>query len=111
VAQTQAAIADQNAKQAQALALAANSQLVLSSDDTDLALVLALEANQLANQPSHDIQRALTAAAYAPGTRFVMQGHTLPITSVAISPDGKLALSSASDLLNPSEAGELILWI
>ena len=110
LAQTQAAIADRNAQQAQALALAANSQLVLNSDDTDLALVLALEANQLANQPSSDIQRALTAAAYAPGTRFLMQGHTLPVTNIAISPDGKLALSSGGDETNPSTKGELILW-
>ncbi len=109
-AQTQAAIADRNAQQAQAVALAANSQLVLDSGNTDLALMLALHANQMANEPSIAIQRALITAAYAPGTRFLMSGHTLPVTDVAISPDGKLALSSAGNLTDPSKAGELILW-
>ncbi len=110
LAQTQAAIADRNAQQAQALALAANAQLVLSGGDTDLALVLALQANEMANQPSSEIQRALTSAAYAPGTRFLLTGHTLPVTDVAISPDGKLALTSAGNETDLSHTGELILW-
>ncbi len=110
LAQTQAAIADRNAQQAQALALAANSQLVLSSGNTDLALALALQSNQMANQPSSEIQRALTSAAYAPGTRFLLTGHTLPVTDVAISPDGTLALTSAGNETDLSHTGELILW-
>src|SRR5690606_10311944 len=110
IAQTQAAIANENAAEAASLALAANAELVLNSGDTDLALLLALEANQMVEQPSIEILRALTAAAYAPGTQVLLQGHEQPVMDVAISPDGQLALSAASNDLDLSRNGELILW-
>ena len=109
-AEAQAAIADTNTRHAQALALAASSQLVLNSDDTDLSLLLAIEAGRMVDQPSIEVRRALTSAAYAPGTRFLMTEHTQPILDVAISPDGQTALTAAGNELNVERIGELILW-
>ena len=110
LAETQAALAELNADQAQALALAARSQLVLEGGNSDLALLLALEANKMVEDPPIEILHALTSAAYAPGTRALLVGHTQPITGVAISPDGQTALSSGGDELTPSGVGEMIQW-
>lgn len=110
LAQTQAAIADANARQAQALALAASSQLVLNSGDTDLSLLLAIEAGRRVEQPTIEIRRALTSAAYAPGTRFLLTEHAEPILDIAISPDGRTAFTAAGNELTSSTNGELFFW-
>ena len=59
-------------------------------------VTLALVANQLA-QPLPQARFILSQAAYAPGTRRVIIGHTAGLTSVAFSNDGKTAISAARD--------------
>lgn len=105
-----AELARQQAAEAQSLALAANAQLVLNSGDADLALVLALNAIQAVDEPALETVRALANTAYAPGTRYLFDEHTLPILNVAISPDGRTALSAAGNEISTDREGELIQW-
>ncbi|MGD2205177.1 MAG: BTAD domain-containing putative transcriptional regulator [Anaerolineae bacterium] len=95
-------IAQRETAVAHSLNLATGAQLALSESDTDLALALALAANQIANPPPQ-ARLTLAEAAYAPGTRRVFQGHTAPVQTVAIDPEGRTALSGSAD-------GSLILW-
>jgi WD40 repeat protein/serine/threonine protein kinase len=95
-AATAAAVAELNAEEARSLAFASGSQLALSNNNTDLAIILALAANNIPN-PSIEAQRTLAEAAYAPGTRRVFTGHTDRLETTAFSPDGKTALSGSND--------------
>jgi WD40 repeat protein/DNA-binding SARP family transcriptional activator len=98
-----ASIAHQERNGAQELALINGAQAALFSDDLDTALALAVAANQVENPPP-EAQVILSEAAYRPGTIRVLKGHTSPyIVTVALSPDGRFALSSAEDQT-------LILW-
>lgn len=101
-AATAAAVAERSAAEANSLALAASSQLALADDNTDLAIVLALEANRISDPPL-EAQRALAGAAYAPGTIRQFVGHSDAVMGVAFSPDGTQALSASLD-------HTLILW-
>jgi WD40 repeat protein/serine/threonine protein kinase len=95
-AATQAANAASNALIARNLALVSGSQLALANGNTDLAILLALEANS-ETQSTVQSRRALAEAAYAPGTRRVFTGHNDRVTSVAYSPQGDTVLSGARD--------------
>ncbi|MBZ0290850.1 MAG: WD40 repeat domain-containing protein, partial [Anaerolineae bacterium] len=95
-AATAAAVAQVSAAEARSLAFASGSQLALSNHNTDLAILLALEANQN-GQSTIQTQRTLAEAAYAPGTRRVFTGHEGRVTSVAYNADGMLAVSGARD--------------
>ncbi|MBS1967584.1 MAG: protein kinase [Chloroflexi bacterium SZAS-1] len=101
-ARDQKARAEQSANEARNLTLAADAQAALSEGNTDLALALALSANQ-ASTPTNAAQLALAQAAYAPGTRKLLTGHSGPVMSVAVSPDGTQALSASRD-------NTIILW-
>lgn len=93
----------QAAAVSQSLNLTTNAQLALSEGSTNLALMLAAEANHLPDPPL-SAQRMLAEAAYAPGTRRVFMGHDGPVEDVAVAPGGwERALSAAAD-------GTLILW-
>ncbi|MBU1879811.1 MAG: hypothetical protein KJ734_12735, partial [Chloroflexi bacterium] len=97
--------AERQAAVAQSLNLATGAQLALNEGDTDLALVLALHANQIPDPPPQ-AQLILSQAAYAPSARLVLTGHTGAVESVAFAPvDGPpgAALSGSAD-------GSLILW-
>lgn len=94
IASTQESIASNNERQAQSLAFASSAQLALGSDNTDLAILLALEANQYA--PSRQTLRTLAEAGYAPGTSHVLE-HDIRVNTVAYSPDGTTLLSGAQD--------------
>src|SRR5262249_45011549 len=102
LAQQQAELAKSSAAEAQNLALANGAQVALGQGNTDQALSLALAANQLAT-PVPQARFILSQAAYAPGTRRVLRGHTGGVTGVAFSPDGKTAVSGSRD-------DTLILW-
>lgn len=95
-------IAERKAQEAYSQALAAAVQLALRDGDGDLALVLALEANRIADPLPQAVQ-ALVSAAYTPGTVRLFSGHRAGITSLALSPDGALAISGSAD-------NELIVW-
>jgi len=108
LAQTQGRQRIRIAEQAQALAWQP-IRIVLNSDDTDLALVLRLMRTSL-QSASSDIQRALTSAAYAPGTRFSDAGTHAPDHGRCHQPGWEIGSVVCERLLNPSEQGELILW-
>jgi len=92
--------ARKNADEARNLALVAGAQAALSDGNTDLALGLAMLANQ---KDSPVAQFALAAATYAPGTRWRFQGHDAGVESVVFSRNGSMALSASDD-------NTLILW-
>lgn len=99
VAQGEAVV---QAAEARSLAFTSGAQLALDNNNTDLAILLALQANQI-GQPDVQTQRTLAEAAYAPGTRRVFSGHSDRVTSVAYSPDGSQAISGSRD-------NRAILW-
>jgi WD40 repeat protein/serine/threonine protein kinase len=101
-AATAAAVAQTNETQARSLAFVTGSQLALSNNNTDLALLLALEANRTGS-PTLQTLNTLSSAAYTPGTRRIFEGHNSRVTSVQYLPDGLRALSGA-------QANNLILW-
>lgn len=95
-------VAEREAAVAQSLNLATSAQLALAEHHTDLALALALEANRLP-EPPPQARLTLADAAYTPGTRRVFEGHAGPVEGLAISADGRRALSASADMT-------LILW-
>jgi len=95
-------LAQREADVAQSLNLATSAQLALDEDNTDLALLLAMEANRLDNPPPQ-AQLMLAEAAYAPGARRRFAGHTAPVEGLVILPGGNRAISASADRT-------LILW-
>jgi WD40 repeat protein len=86
-------------EQAQRLSLAANSRVALGNYDTDLAIALALQANE-GDVPLNETERALADAAYSPGTYFVARvSAELSVGAVAYSPDGSLVAGAVQDKL------------
>ncbi len=101
-AERSAMIADRQAAESHSLALSASVQIALRDNNSELALILALEANNIPDPPPQAI-RALSEAAYAPGTRRILTGHNAAIYTTAFSHDGRFAVSGADN-------GTLILW-
>ncbi len=100
---TQQAIAEENELEARSLALAASARLALNAGENDLAVALALEANQMEAPPAQ-AQLALADVAYTPGTRFFLEGHAANrVYDLSLSPDKRQALSGAIDR-------SVILW-
>lgn len=94
--------AEGSAREARNLALAAGAQAALSEGNTDLALSLAMVANQLDPVLPQE-EYALAQAAYAPGTSRLLAGHTNRVRGVAVSTDGRVSVSGGED-------GQVILW-
>lgn len=93
--------AEQNAQEAQSLALAASADRLLGDNETDLSLALALEANFLNNPPPQS-QRTLAEIAYSPATRLVFDQHDNAVNAVIFSPDDRFAVSA--------DGRTMILW-
>ena len=109
-AATAAAVAAMNEEEARSLALVSSAELALRNDDTELAVILALQANQSV-MASADSERTLAAAAFTPGSRHLYAGHADWVEAVAFSPDGTTLLSGARDnrvILWEIETGEVI---
>ena len=102
LAWNQRRIARQNEVAAQVLALTSGAQFAAGQGDPELALSLAMAANQL-DQTNVQAQLTLSELAYAPGIRRRMFEHTDQVSAVAFSPDGDQALSASWDQT-------LILW-
>ena len=106
------AIAQREAAVNHSLVLAANAEEAFETGETDLALALALEAVGI-DQPPPEAHRALSAIAFGPGTRAILEGHSHGVQDAALSPDARLALSGSCGELDPDDTcvqGELILW-
>lgn len=102
IASTALAVVERNALEAQSVALAANANQALDSDNTDLALALAIEANQIPNPPEQ-AQNILAQAAYTPGTRYLYEGNGDRMTALAVNPNGQNFLTGTMN-------GVLTLW-
>lgn len=96
-ANRQRKLAEQNAREAQSLALAGSSLVLMEDNNTDLALVLALKSAEL-DASRQEAERALAAAAYAPGTVRVMAGHEKTVAAFDWLPDGVHILSVSEDI-------------
>jgi WD40 repeat protein len=94
--------ARRSAEEARNVALFAGAQAAWYQDNPDQALTLAIAANSTAS-PLVRAQSILAEAAYAPGTRLLLQGHKGAVQSVVVSADGRTALSGSSDTT-------VILW-
>lgn len=96
-----AQLASDRAADVQSLLLADNaSQAVV--ENPDLAIVLALEANNRESPPAQS-QRILADIAYTPGIKRVFSGFNGAVTSVAFSPDREYVVSGSYD-------GSVMLW-
>ncbi|MEM6528213.1 MAG: hypothetical protein AAF653_07950, partial [Chloroflexota bacterium] len=93
--------AESQAARAQSLALSAAAQLALLDSRLDIAITLALEANDSDNPPPQS-QLVLAQIAYSPGTRrlFEFEGT---VDAVDINGAGTRAVTAARD-------GTLTLW-
>lgn len=95
------AAAVREAALARALNLASSAQLAAINGNSDLALILALEANQ-PDAPPAQAQRVLMDLAYAPGTRRVLAGHRDAVYRVAYTLDGSRLIATST--------GEITIW-
>jgi WD40 repeat protein/serine/threonine protein kinase len=86
----------------QSTAWEASARQAQSSNERDLAILLALQAVSIENPPSQAIN-TLTQLAFNDGTRAVLRGHSARVQDVAISPDMSLIASASID-------GSVILW-
>ncbi|MEQ8675784.1 MAG: TIR domain-containing protein [Aggregatilineales bacterium] len=101
--------AERSGGEASSLALAANASRILADNNTDLALVLALAANEIDNSPPQS-RRTLAEVAYAPGTRLVFSETGEAINDVALNSLNNLALSTSGSriLLWNSSTGSVL---
>jgi WD40 repeat protein len=97
------ATAVRRADESQSLGWAFASRQVAGAGSSDLALLLALQANTIPNPPP--LARAqLAQVAYAPGARAVFAGgHDDWVNAVDVSPDRARVLSGGGN-------AELVLW-
>lgn len=101
LAEQQAEIARQNAITARSLELVAGARDIQFTDP-NLALLLAIEANQI-DAPPEEAQNILAEIGYDPGPNQRIFGHQDEINAVAYSPDGSRAVTVSSDRT-------LIIW-
>lgn len=85
------------------VALASSAQQAIQNKDHDLAIALGLAAIDMRDPPQPAVN-ALAAAAFAPGTQVPpFAEHRAPVVAVALSPDGRTAVSAAED-------GTVLVW-
>lgn len=82
-------------REAQSLALSSNALVVYENDNLDGAIALALQALEQ-DGDSPEAERALSTAAYAPGTRIYLD-LGFDITAAAMSPDAQTILAGGED--------------
>lgn len=95
--------ASRQATENKSVALASSAQQAIQNKDHDLAIALALAAIDIRQPPALAVD-ALAAAAFAPGTEVKpFAGHSGAVVAVALSPDGKTAVSAGED-------GTALVW-
>jgi WD40 repeat protein/serine/threonine protein kinase len=103
-------IAERNLAETFSLALAGQALQVFETDP-QLAIALALESTRMDSPPARS-ESILAEVVYTPGMRQTFAtNQIIRVTDVAISPDGKMILSSSFDTrltLWDSETGEII---
>ena len=101
-AESERRTAEQNAREAVSLSLAGNSLVALSNNNTDLAVAMSMTAAGI-DQRRPEIEFSLGQAAYTPGTRFRIAGHTETVTSVEFHPTERVVFTGGWD-------GDIIAW-
>jgi WD40 repeat protein/serine/threonine protein kinase len=96
-AQIARATSDASAVLSRSLALEAGARQALSDGKGDLALLLALEANNIP-EPPIQARQALSEVTFSPATRRTFTGHTSDVTSVDLSPNGARIVSASTDI-------------
>ena len=94
--------AQDNADEALSLVLASGAREALREHQPDVALALAMQANQIDDSPIES-RRVLADAASQSWIKNRYIGHSQRVYGVAYSPDGQSALSTSGDRM-------LILW-
>ncbi len=110
-AEENARVAGEQAQFSRSIAFEAGARNALSEDNTDLAIVLALLANEEVENPPLASRSTLATVALARGTKQVFPGHEASVLGVAISPDETRLASSAADAIVKiwdAQTGELI---
>ena len=103
VANEQLAIANEqlalvNEQQALSLALSASASRAMGDNELELAVLLAIVANQIDNPPPQS-QRTLAEVAYSPSTRHLLRVNSADIHDAAFNPGANQALYAVeSDL-------------
>jgi WD40 repeat protein/serine/threonine protein kinase len=101
IAEMNAGVAENNAREARSLALAANARNALSEYKPSLGLALAIGAYNVFRPPPADVQQTLARAAYAPGVRWRLTGHSG--TVMGVDTNGERGVSVGAD-------GSMIVW-
>ncbi len=118
IALEQQSIAEQEARaalEAYSLSLAVHALQALTDLDSGTALALALAASNIEDSPREVIE-TLKQVAFAPGARRQYtitddNGESIPIGSIAVSPDGRTALAGLENgnvILLDIETGETL---
>lgn len=101
VAQGQSLISEEialnNEAETRSLALAANARNASSVGDPQLALALAIQAENAYSPAPIEILRTLSSITYAPGPRAKIDTHTGSVTSVEYSADSQLLVTTSVD--------------
>jgi serine/threonine protein kinase/WD40 repeat protein len=96
-AATSEAIALDSAEQSRSLALSSNARNAAAEGDSQLALALSLQAEQVYSPAMPEVFRALSSYTYAAGPRFRYEGHSASVIGASFSADGSLTVSASSD--------------
>jgi WD40 repeat protein/serine/threonine protein kinase len=96
-AETALATSDANASISRSLALEASARRALSEGNGDLALVLALAANEGIAEPPIQSRSTLSEVAFSEGSRIILQGHSAFVQSVDIQSDLRMIVSGSTD--------------
>ena len=91
-------LALENEAQAISLAQAASANRAFVDADTDLAVMLAVFANEVTAPPPQS-ERILADVVFSPGTRFVFESQQDSVQSVALRHDGLIGIGGAGNVV------------
>ncbi len=113
LAEEQQILAERRAAEVQSLALIDAAKELMENNDPELALALAMQANQI-EEPPREVLEALREIAFVPGVSRVVQAHEGVIDDLHLSPDGRFIITAGSEELDKSDEDQressLALW-